>query len=194
MNTDEQLIERVREGDQDAFAELVRRHHPKVLALCVSMLHDRAASDDAAQEVFLKAYAHLDDFRGDARFSTWLYRVATNKCLDARRAESRRRSDSLEAMTEGEDEKLRWLLADPRDRLHFTEEADLVRRVLDRLPEDHRVILTLREMEGLEYKELAETLECTVDAVKARLQRARRGFRETMRHICPPEGVQTEKP
>lgn len=194
METDEQLIARVLDGQQAAFADLVRRHHAKVHALCASMLHDRAAADDAAQEVFLKAYDHLADFRGDARFSTWLYRVATNKCLDARRAESRRRSESLEALTEGEDEKLRWLLADPRDRLHFIEEADLVKKVLDRLPEDHRLILTLREMQGLDYKEIAETMECTVDAVKARLQRARRDFRDTLRHICPSDGVQTEKP
>ena len=188
--TDHQLIERVLEGRQQDFAELVRRHHPKVFALCVSMLHDRAAADDAAQEVFLKAYESLAQFRGDSAFSTWLYRVATNKCLDMRRAESRRRQDSLEALTEAEDSRLKWLLEDPRgDRVHFIEDADLVAKVLERMPEDHRVVLTLRELEGLTYEELAETLDCTVDAIKARLQRARRDFREQLRHLLPSDGV-----
>jgi RNA polymerase sigma-70 factor (ECF subfamily) len=188
--TDRELIERVLEGRQEDFAELVRRHHARVLALCASMLHDRAAADDAAQEVFLKAYESLGDFRADSAFSTWLHRVAVNKCLDARRAESRRRSDSLEALTESEDARLKWLLADPRDdRAHFIEDADLVARTLARLDEDHRIVLTLRELQGFTYEELAETLDCTVDAIKARLQRARRAFRDMLGHISPPDGV-----
>lgn len=194
MANDNELIERILEGEQRHYAELVRRHHAKVFALCLAMLHDRASADDAAQDAFLKAYENLPEFRRDSSFSTWLYRIASNRCLDLRRAEARRRSESLEALTEGEDEKLRWLLADPRDSHHFIEEADLVRKVLARLPDDYRIILTLREMQGLDYRELSEALDCTVDSVKAKLQRARREFREMLRHISPPENVQTEKP
>jgi RNA polymerase sigma-70 factor (ECF subfamily) len=185
---DNELIERVLAGNQDDYAELIRRHHARVFGLCVSMLGPSAA-EDAAQEVFLKAYARLKDFRRDSSFSTWLYRVASNHCLDVLRRETRRRSESLEELTEREAPTLQRLLADPRDAVRSLEDAELVRAVLDRLPEDYRLILTLREMEGLEYKELMTALDCSMDSVKAKLQRARKQFRETLRHILPPERV-----
>jgi RNA polymerase sigma-70 factor (ECF subfamily) len=147
-----------------------------------------SSAEDAAQEIFLKAYDRLKDFRRDSAFSTWLYRVASNHCLDVIRRETRRRTESLEEMTEREAPSLQRLLADPIDARSL-EEADLVRAVLDRLPEDYRLILTLREMEGLEYKELMAAMDCSMDSVKAKLQRARRLFRETFRHILPSERV-----
>ncbi len=159
-----------------------------MLGLCVSLL-GASAAEDAAQEVFLKAYDRLEDFRRDSAFSTWLYRVASNHCLDLLRREARRRSESLEALTEREAPGLQRLLTDPRDAVRTLEDAELVRAVLDRLPEDYRLILTLREMEGMEYKELMAALDCSMDSVKAKLQRARRLFRETLRHILPPERV-----
>lgn len=187
-DTDEALIARVNGGDQHAYAELVRRHHARVFGLCVSLVGP-AAAEDAAQEVFLKAYGRLSDFRGDSAFSTWLYRVASNHCLDLLRKEGRRRSESLEALTEREGARLERLFAAPDDAQRSAEEADLVRRVLAVLPEDYRVILTLREIEGLEYKELMEALDCSMDSVKAKLQRARRSFRDALRHILPPDNV-----
>lgn len=186
--TDNELIDSVLAGGQDDYAELVRRHHARVAALCVSMLGSSAA-DDAAQEVFLKAYERLKDFRRDCAFSTWLYRVASNHCLDVLRGNARRRSESLEELTEREGTRLQRLLAEPLDAGRAFENAELVGAVLARLPEDYRLILTLREMEGLEYKELMVALDCSMDSVKAKLQRARRQFRETLRHILPSEHV-----
>src|SRR5471030_797501 len=93
---DNDVIARVLAGSRDEYAELIRRHHARVLGLCVSMLGPSAA-EDAAQEVFLKAYDRLKDFRRDSAFSTWLYRVASNHCLDALRRDARRRTESLEA-------------------------------------------------------------------------------------------------
>lgn len=186
--TDDELIESVLSGRQEDFAELVRRHHARIFALCASML-GASAADDAAQEVFLKAHARLKDFRRDSAFSTWLYRVASNHCLDLLRREARRKTDSLEALTERDGATLQRLLLDPSDRTRSLEEADLVRAVLARLPEDYRLILTLRELEGLEYKEIMAALDCSLDSVKAKLQRARRQFREILGHILPPEDV-----
>jgi RNA polymerase sigma-70 factor, ECF subfamily len=185
---DNELIERVLAGNQEDFAELIRRHHARVLGLCASMLGPSAA-DDAAQEVFLKAYSRLRDFRRDSAFSTWLYRVASNHCLDELRRDARRRTESLEALTEREAPGLQRLLAEPGDAARSLEDAELVRSVLDRLPEDYRVILTLRELEGLEYKELTAALDCSMDSVKAKLQRARRSFRDALRHILPAGSV-----
>jgi RNA polymerase sigma-70 factor (ECF subfamily) len=188
MITDNELIVSVLAGGQADYAELVRRHHARVFALCVSML-GRSAAEDAAQEVFLKAYSRLKDFRRDSAFSTWLYRVASNHCLDMLRKDARRRSESLEELVEREGSGLQRLLADPNDAARSFEDAELVRSVLSRLPEDYRLILTLREMEGLEYKELMEAMDCSMDSVKAKLQRARRQFREALRHILPKEHV-----
>ncbi len=186
--TDNELIERVLAGERDDYAELVRRHHARVHGLCASLVGVSAA-DDAAQEIFLKAYDRLKDYRGDSAFSTWLYRVASNHCLDLLRKESRRRSESLEALTEREGSRVERLFSEPDGGARSAEDADLVRRVLAQLPEDYRIILTLREMEGLEYKELMEALDCSMDSVKAKLQRARRQFRDVLRHILPPDDV-----
>lgn len=186
--SDNELIESVLAGNQDDYAELVRRHHARVFTLCVSML-GASAADDAAQEVFLKAFDRLKDFRRDSQLSTWLYRVASNHCLDLLRKEGRRKSESLEDLTEREGSRLQKLLVDPSDAQRSLEDTELVRAVLAKLPEDYRLILVLREMEGLEYKELMETLDCSMDSVKAKLQRARKQFKETLRHILPAESV-----
>lgn len=188
MTSDNDLIERVLGGSSGDYAELIRRHHARVHGLCASMVGSSAA-DDAAQEVFLKAYDRLKDFRRDCAFSTWLYRVASNHCLDLLRRETRRRSESLEALAEREGSRLQALLAEPASAERALEDAELVRAVLARLPEDYRVILTLRELEGLEYTELMKALDCSMDSVKAKLQRARRSFRDALRHILPAESV-----
>jgi len=190
QTTDAELIELVLAGRQEAYSALVRRHHPRVMSLCVSMLGDRALAEDAAQDVFLKAYRRLRDFRGDAAFSTWLYRVASNRCLDLLRSAARRKEDSWESFVEREGDGVRRLLAESAsERPLMDEDADLVRRVLGRLPEDYRLILTLREVEGLDYRELMDALDCSLDSVKAKLRRAREKFREILRHIEPSRDV-----
>jgi len=188
--SDADLIESVLSGRQEDYAELVRRHHPRVFGLCVSMLGDRAQAEDAAQDVFLKAYRRLSDFRGDAALSTWLYRVAANRCLDLLRSAARRREESWEAFVEREGDGLRRLLAEPASAAPLvSEEADLVRRTLARLPPDYRLILTLREVEGLDYAELTKALDCSMDSVKAKLRRARQRFREILGHIESSKNV-----
>jgi RNA polymerase sigma-70 factor (ECF subfamily) len=186
--TDNELIERVLAGNRDDYAELVRRHHPRVLGLCRSLLGDEALAEDAAQETFLKGYQRLKDFRGDAAFSTWLYRVAVNLCRDERRRRARRRSESLDAWTDDERERLRELPSGP-DEDARREDADLAAKALAGLPEDYRRILILREVEGLEYKELMETLDCSMDSVKAKLRRARESLREALGHILKDPDV-----
>ncbi len=186
--TDTELIESVLAGEAGDYAELIRRHHARVHGLCASLVGVSAA-DDAAQEIFLKAYDRLKDYRGDCAFSTWLYRVSSNHCLDLLRKETRRRCESLEALTEREGPRIERLFAEDDGAERSREDCDLVRRVLAELPEDYRLILTLREMEGLEYKELMGALDCSMDSVKAKLRRARRRFRDVLRHILPLENV-----
>lgn len=185
---EEELVRGARAGRREDFEALVRRHHVQVLRLCISLLAVREKGEDAAQEVFLKAYRSLDRFQGDASFSTWLYRIATNHCLDILRKEARRRTESWEELVERDGEALHRLLASPAPS-DALEASDLAARVLSHLPEDYRLILTLREAEGLSYQEIAEVLSCSLDSVKARLRRAREALQERLRHFSGPGGV-----
>ncbi|MBI4347859.1 MAG: sigma-70 family RNA polymerase sigma factor [Elusimicrobia bacterium] len=183
------LVREAREGGRSAFAELVRRHHPAILALCRSMLNDPAEADDAAQEAFLKAWRSLADFSGGSGFGTWLYRIASNQCLDLLRSRARRKAESLEELVERDAPALERALgpsAQPLDRL---EAGDLAARLLAGLPEEQRLALVLRETEGLRYDEIAKVMGCSVDSVKARLKRARQALGESLRHFSTPEDV-----
>lgn len=161
----------------DEFERLVRRHHPEVIGLCLSILGDRAAAEDAAQDAFVKAYRSWEEFRGEAAFMTWMHRIATNVCLDALRKSRRRAESPLEA-AEGSLEK----------DVPF-EAADLAARLLAVLPEEQRVAVVLRETQGLSYEEIAEAMGTSLDSVKARLKRARQTLEEKLRHFSDPGSV-----
>jgi RNA polymerase sigma-70 factor (ECF subfamily) len=177
-----------RPAGQDAYEALVRRYEAKVRRLCISMLSDPSDADDAAQEIFLKAYRSLDRFRGASSFSTWLYRIAANHCRDRLRARAREAAESWEALIEEQGDRIERLLSTPQET-DTSGEADLVRRVLAQLSPDYRLILVLREVEGLSYEELADTLQCSLDAVRGRLSRAREDFEERFRHFLGSDHV-----
>lgn len=185
---DRDVVARVLGGDAESYADLIRRHQGRVRGLCLSLLGDPAAADDAAQDVFLKAYRSLSDFRSDAAFSTWIYRIASNHCLDVLRSRARRRSDSLEALLEQEGSRVRALLAGPGPA-GALEDRDLAARMLASLPEEQRLALTLREMQGLSYVEIAKAMDCSVDSVKGRLKRARHDLQSRLRHFLGGAGV-----
>lgn len=129
-------------------------------------------ADDAAQEIFVKAYQALGQFRGKSSFSTWLYRISVNHCADLLRKSARRKTESWEALLEKQGEKFESLFTTGTG-IDNSEHAELIAKFLLQLPEKSREILILREMHGLSYQELAEALTCSLDAVKARLKRAR---------------------
>ena len=184
---DLEIIERIRAGDIEAYAVLVRKHQARIRSYCLWTLRNGAEADDAAQEVFIKAYRGLGSFRGSAGFSTWIYRIAVNHCRDlVRKAAKERLNESLDALRERDGEAADALASteDPmKDRRRMIQEA------LDRLPEQYRTILILREAEGLSYDELAKFLGCSLDAVKARLKRARAQLEENARHFFAPKDV-----
>jgi RNA polymerase sigma-70 factor (ECF subfamily) len=190
MSEDAELVARARGGDDAAFAELVRRHHAAIRGLCLSMLDDAAEADDAAQEAFLSAHRALGRFRGQSTFGSWLYRIAANGCLDRLRRRKRERSESWEALLEERGEAIERLLAAEPDAARSLEDRDLVARALALLSPEHRLILTLRETQGLDYRELTRVLDCSLDAVKARLRRARLNFEELLRHFLEADNVQ----
>ncbi len=169
------LLQRAQRGDADAFEEIVRANEKTAYHLALRQLGSREAAEDAAQEVFLKAYTSLGSFRGDSRLSVWLYRITSNVCVDM----LRRRRETVSLYTENEDgEPMELELPDERfDPAALAERKDLRERIgkaLEQLPPDAREILLLRELGGRRYDEIAETLGIDIGTVKSRIFRARK--------------------
>ena len=174
-------------GDRDRYAELVRKYEVRVRAHCFLMLSNAAEAEDAAQEVFIKAYQSLTSFHAKAAFSTWVYRITANHCLDVLRKRQRRKTESWDALREKDGEKAEALLASDPDPEFPNETAEILARLLSGLPEKSREILVLRELQSLTYEEIAKVLNCTLDAVKSRLKRARQELELKFRHFSNPQ-------
>ena len=173
---DQKLVVRVQRGDNTAFDLLVRKYQHKVAKLVGRYVRDHAEAEDVTQEAFIKAYRALRGFRGDSAFYTWLYRIAVNTAKNY--LESRgRRPVSLDLELEGlemldDSESLREQ-ATPERQLLTGEIATTIQQVLDLLPADLRMAITLREVEGLSYEEIAEIMDCPIGTVRSRIFRAR---------------------
>ena len=179
MTKDEEkgYIERVLAGDGSAYEPLVTENQTKVYRIALRILKNETDAEDAAQEAFLKAYTSLADFRGDSRFSVWLYRLTNNICIDMLR--KNRRAVIVPLRTEDENgEEAELPISDERyspERLaERAADRDAVRSALASLPDDCREILALRESAGLSYDEIAAALSLEVGTVKSRLNRARK--------------------
>lgn len=170
------LVEACREGDYSSFERIVGFHERKVYNLALRMLGNPDDAKDILQDTFLKVYDHLDKFRGDARLSTWIYRIAMNEALmKIRREKGRMVSLDSFAVSEGETRSLDiedWSQK-PLDKLLTKELGDEMENAIRLLPEDYRAVFLLRDVQGLSNVEIAEALDITVPAVKSRLHRAR---------------------
>ena len=171
------VIQAVLDGDVNAYEALVKEYEKNVYNLALRMTGNSEDAADMAQEAFIKAYNSLTAFRGDSKFSVWLYRIVSNVCLDFLRSRSRKQTVSLS--TENDDgEEVELDIADethsPEQLLDRSLTRDAVRRGLAALPPDHREILLLREMQGLSYEEIADVLGLEAGTVKSRIFRARK--------------------
>ena len=173
---DQALIERVQAGDKQAFDLLVKKYQQRILALVSRMLNDSHEVQDVAQEAFVKAYRALPRFRGDSAFYTWLYRIAINTAKNHLVAKGRRPPESGVEVEDAEymegGNKLRDINSPERFLLRDELQAT-VHDALDKLPEDLRSAISLREFEGLSYEEIAEVMDCPVGTVRSRIFRAR---------------------
>ena len=171
------VIQSVLDGDVNAFETLVKEYEKNVYNLALRMTGNSEDAADMAQEAFIKAYNSLSSFRGDSKFSVWLYRIVSNVCLDYLRSRTRKPTVSLS--TENDDgEEVELDIADesqsPELLLDRSLTRDAVRRGLAALPPDHREILLLREIQGLSYEEIAAALGLEAGTVKSRIFRARK--------------------
>ena len=188
-----EVISRIRLGERDAYAELVRKYQTKVRGYCFHMLSNWALAEEAAQDVFLKAFQSLDRFRGDASFSTWLYRITANHCTDLLRKSAKQKWESLEQLIERDGDKIRALFAVGPSAVVALEHRDLVKKILAQLKPEYREVLILRELQGLSYKEMADVLDCSLDATKARLKRARQEVQDKFGHFFQELNVETSR-
>ena len=177
---DRTLIKRFLAGDRDALDELLRRYRGEAVRIALSVLHNEDDAFDAAQEAFIKVFRNIHKFGGRSRFSTWLYRIVYNAALDVAR-KKRRYVNRTEG--KGEDQRAgnpgdRGEYAPPDDRLARSEKEELVRRCLDELPFKYRVVITLKDIEGLSYDEIAEMLSTSRGNVMSRLYYGRSRLRK----------------
>jgi RNA polymerase sigma-70 factor (ECF subfamily) len=180
------LIDRCKSGDEDAWRELVEATYREVYSLCVRILRDPEDASEATQETYVKAWRGLKKFRGDAQFTTWLYRVAANAAISQQRARARR----WQRETKAEDEVLQQIpgTASTEDAAGAKLELGVIEQALARLPEIYRSAIVLRDVYGLTLEEMAKELGVSVVAAKVRLHRARKRLRDIVYLPADAEG------
>lgn len=181
------LVDQAREGCEVAFRRLMERHQRRTFTVAMSVLKDADDATDATQEAFVRVHRSLTRFNGESTFWTWLYRIVLNVCIDVRRRqkrvpmvayeEERRVDDDVAAVVPLHADMSR---AHPARAYEQSELVDMVKVAFDHLTEAHRTILTMREIDGLSYAEIAERLGCAPGTVMSRLHHARRNFRKSL--------------
>jgi RNA polymerase sigma-70 factor (ECF subfamily) len=186
------LVAQAREGDTRAFGELVRRYEGKIFRLAQHVTQNREDAEDVLQETFLKSYEHLDQFKGDSKFYTWIVRIAVNQALMKLRRRKTDKSVSLdETIDTGEDTITREIAAwdeDPEQRFSREELGEILDTAVDSLEPPYRSVFVLRDIEELSTEETAEALNLSVPAVKSRLLRARLQLREKLTRYFKRKG------
>jgi RNA polymerase sigma-70 factor (ECF subfamily) len=191
---DLELARQARDGDESAFAEVVRRHSQRVFKVAGRFFRQRSLVEEAAQEVFLKAFTQLGSYEGRGSMEGWLTRIATNTCLNILRAAKRRPELTVSDLTEDENNWLDEKLSEVSSELHRSAErqvvaADLADRLLETLSPEDRMTLTLIDGEDASVKEVAEMTGWSESKVKVRAFRARKRVREAMENLLSRRGT-----
>jgi RNA polymerase sigma-70 factor (ECF subfamily) len=182
---DQQLVERTQRGDKRAFELLVSKYQRKLGRLISRFVRDSGEVEDVTQEAFIKAYRALPSFRGESAFYTWLYRIGINTAKNHLLATGRRAPTSTyfdaEEAEAFEEASLLHEVSTPENELMSKQVVEVVNESLHKLPDDLRTALTLREIEGLSYEEIADVMNCPVGTVRSRIFRAREAIAENLR-------------
>lgn len=184
---DQQLVERAQRGDKHAFELLVSKYQRRLGRLISRFVRNSAEAEDVTQEAFIKAYRALPAFRGDSAFYTWLYRIGINTAKNHLVAQGRRMPTSTPLDAEEaeafEDAALLHEVATPENELMSKQVVEVVNSSLQELPDDLRTALTLREIEGLSYEEIAAVMNCPIGTVRSRIFRAREAIASNLRPL-----------
>ena len=185
--SDEALMARVARGGQDAFEILVSRYGDAVITFCYTFMRRREVAEDLAQETFLRVYRNAGRYRPLAKFTTWLYRIATNLCINEVKKRKLRKAISLDESAGPNSDGTRIVeriardTVQPLDKVELREANDLVEKAIARLPDDQRTTFVMVEYHNMSYREIAEILGVTVSAIKMRVKRAREVLRDMLR-------------
>jgi len=186
---DEELVKRCASGDREAFNDLVIKYQKKIFGVAYRFVGDPEEANDLAQEIFTAAYQNLKSFRGDSKFSTWLFQIATNRGKNRFKYLKRRgfftNKGSSETDDEGDQSHRAWpdQTANPEELLSGNQIRKAVREAIDELEPDHREIVILRDIEGLSYDEIARILDLPEGTTKSRLHRARMVVKEKLQKV-----------
>jgi len=173
-----------------AFEELVARHRDKIYARAYSMMRNEEEAIDLSQEAWVKAWQRLKQFQGESSFGTWMTRIVINLCLDQLRRHKRQRAESIEAMDEesgGVERHMPVVTVNPTEGLERVELRQRIDQALSQLSSAHRTAIVLCEFEGMEYKEIAKAMECSIGTVMSRLFYARRKMAALLSDLKKPE-------
>lgn len=182
--TDEQLVELAVSEDNEAFGEIVKRWERKIFALCFGMLGREDDARDAAQETFISAYRNLTNFRGEAKVSSWLHRIAVNQCLTTKRRAKTRSEEYLDGEN-GEDERI-FVASPSGSPARATEQGErlvIVRQAVNSLPVDLRQVVVMKEFEEMTFQQISDVLDLPLSTVKSRLYTALRQLRMKLERL-----------
>lgn len=187
---DHELVSRSRGGDKDAYRVLVERYQQRVFLMIGEIVKNRADAEDITQECFVKAYLSLSEFKGESKFFTWLYRIAYNMAIDFTRKIARRGGDYAQLdETHGQTENILMGHVDgPHDELDREDQRKQIRAALESISEEHRIVITLREIDGLSYEEIAKVTGVSRGTVMSRLHYARKKVQNFIHQLTSNEG------
>lgn len=184
MQQEMELVKRAQKGDVAAFEILIEEYQKRIFSVAYRMMQHQEDAADLTQEVILKLFKNLDKFKGDSQFSTWVYRIATNTCLDAIKKSRRHVTYSLDKEIETDDGSIAGELPDkgptPEEVAERKDVQRAVYAAIDKLGKEHKQVIVLRDLQGLSYEEIAQILQCSVGTVKSRISRARGNLKKLL--------------
>lgn len=187
------LIRKAKKKDLQAFEQLVEAYQKRVFALCVQLTGNQDDAQDLAQEVFIQAFASINNFRQESDLGTWLHRIAVNKWINISRKQKKAQLVYLDAPVKTSNgEVQREVAATEGNPQEFVEEKEFhaqVRQALGRLTYEHRAVLVLREIQGYSYEEIAGILDCSVGTVRSRLNRARKAMKDNLQNLSENDEI-----
>ncbi|MGI5838946.1 MAG: sigma-70 family RNA polymerase sigma factor [bacterium] len=182
--SEDKLVSRLKAGNMEAYEEVVCLYEKKIFNLAYRMVGNYEDANDLTQEVFVRLYHSIHSFRGDAQFSTWLYRIANNVCVDELRRRYRRKIEYLDEPIDTKDGSVRREIADwtsnPENILETHEIQACVQEGINALTEEQRTAVILRDIQGFSYEEIAKILSCSLGTVKSRINRGRQSLKERL--------------
>ena len=184
MERENELVRRAQNGDVAAFETLIEDYQKRIFSIAYRMIQHQEDAADLTQEVIVKIFKNLDKFKGDAKFSTWVYRIATNTCLDEIKKARRHTIYSLDKEIETEEGSIAAQLPDtaptPEEAAERKDLKKAIYAAIEELGKEHKQVIVLRDLHGLAYEEIADILQCSVGTVKSRISRARGNLKKLL--------------